>query len=259
MTPTYLILLFLAFARIFAMLQITPLISIQGIPYSARAGLALLTATIVVPTLYSNGYVLPQSFFDFIYLLFLEITIGLIIGFYLVIIFMLFELMAQMFSMQMGFAAAEMFDPLTNSESPLLGQFLNLAAFFIFMQTFGLHKLFLIGVEGSFLHLNATTLLFSAEPLAQTMIKTLSTTFGQALLMALPIIGILFMLSITMGLMAKAAPQMNLLMVGFPIQIMLGLFILMMTVPALFHFFSNILEQTWISLGQLILQMRAPK
>jgi flagellar biosynthesis protein FliR len=249
-------LLLLVFAR---MLQIAPVISSQGIPYSVRAGLAFFTATLILPILTSSGYPQPESIAHLILLLFSEITIGLIIGFYLVIIFMLFELSAQMFSMQMGFAAAEMFDPLTNSESPLIGQFLNLGAFFIFIQSFGLQKLFLIGVEGSFLHLNANTFLFSPEPLAYTMLYALSQTFGQAFLIALPIMGSLFMLSISMGLMAKAAPQMNLLMVGFPLQISLGLFVLMMSIPVLFNYFSNVLEQSWVSIGQLIMNLRVPR
>nr|WP_276508952.1 flagellar biosynthetic protein FliR [Entomospira culicis] len=244
------------FARVFAMIQIAPVISSQGIPYAVRAGLAFFTATLVLPILQSRGYPVPTGYIDFFLLLTAEVIIGLIIGFYLVMIFMLFELIAQMFSIQMGFAAAEMFDPLTNSESALVGQFLNLGAFFIFLQTFGLQKLFLIGVEGSFLHLNASTFLFSPESLSQTMIQAMAMTFGQALLMALPIIGALFMLSVTMGLMAKAAPQMNLLMVGFPIQISLGLFMLIITIPALFNLFSSILDRTWEVIGSIILGMR---
>lgn len=88
------------------------------------------------------------------------------------------------------------------------------------------------------------------------MIQAMAMTFGQALLMALPIIGALFMLSVTMGLMAKAAPQMNLLMVGFPIQISLGLFMLIITIPALFNLFSSILDRTWEVIGSIILGMR---
>jgi flagellar biosynthesis protein FliR len=249
-------LLFLAFARCFAMLQVAPLISSQGIPGMARAGLAFFTATLVLPQLQAKGYFVPEGFLPFAMMMIAEISIGLIVGFYLVIIFMLFELVAQMFAMQMGFAAAEMFDPLSNSESALIGQFLNLGAFYIFMQTSGLQKLFIMGIEGTFLHLNAATFFFSPDALAHTMISALSATFGQALLMALPIIGALFMLSVAMGLMAKAAPQMNLLMVSFPIQIALGLFMLTITIPALFNIFSSTLENTWQAIGSMILRMR---
>lgn len=248
--------LFLVFARIFTMIQITPVLSAQSIPYSVRAGLALFSATLVTPVLQASNYPSAEEPIVFMLLLLIEITIGLILGFYLIIIFMIFELIAQMFSLQMGFAAAEMFDPLTNNEIPLIGQLLNLGSFYILIQTFGLHKFLLIGIENSFLQLNASTFLLNPESLVHTMTNALASTFSQALLMALPIIGSLFILSITLGLMTKAAPQMNLLMVGFPLQVSLGLFMLIITIPALFNIFETMLEQTWYHITNMISGLR---
>ncbi len=245
----------LIFARTLAMLQLAPVISTPSIPFAARAGLSFFTAIAISPLIISSGYALPGTGLEFGLFIFIEILIGLLMGFYLVIVFAILTTSAQMFSMQMGFAAAEMFDPMAETESPLIGQLLNLGAFLIFISTFGMQKLFLMGVQGSFHYLSAATLVLKPELISATMVQGLAMLFSQAILIAIPMIGSLFLLSVGMGLMAKAAPQMNLLMVGFPLQVGLGLLILALSIPVIFNAFGAVLERTWDGLGQFIIEM----
>jgi flagellar biosynthetic protein FliR len=70
----------------------------------------------------------------------------------------------------------------------------------------------------------------------------LGNLFEQSLIIAIPIMGVLILLSVTMGLLAKAAPQMNLLMVGFPIQITVGFVMMMAAMPFLIEKFSIIIN-----------------
>jgi len=237
---------FLAFARIFAMLELTPLISAAGMPFAARAGLAFFVANVVAPTLMAT-YVLPPSNFEFALLLLTEVLIGLIIGFFVLIIFSIMTSAGQMFSLQMGFAATEAFDPTSDIDNTVMGQFLNLAGLFIFLSTFGLQQLFFIGVSGSFFHFNAVTLVFAGEGLAMFMLNGLVVLFGQAIIIAMPLIGSLFLVSVTMGLLSKAAPQMNLMMVGFPIQIGVGFIILFLALPNILTAFMAIVDNMFAS------------
>ncbi len=113
---------------------------------------------------------------------------------------------------------------------------------FVFITAGGLLSLFMKGLYASFQILKAVDLITHVEELGRFMLQGLITLFGQSIIIAFPILGTLMLVSVTMGLLAKAAPQMNLLMLGFPIQIGLGFFILFICVPFLMEYFSRLID-----------------
>jgi flagellar biosynthetic protein FliR len=125
------------------------------------------------------------------------------------------------------------YDPLAQIQIPLIGQFLNLIGLAVFVSVDGLQKLFLNGLAGSFRALRGMDLLLGRAYLQDTFLRAVGQLFEQALVLAFPILGTLVLVSVTMGLLAKAAPQMNLLMIGFPLQIGVGFLMLLMTAPFL--------------------------
>ena len=82
-----------------------------------------------------------------------EVGIGLLIGFLLNLIFVAFQLAGEFFSLQMGFSASMVFDPQSQVEIPLMGEFLNLIAMLVFITTAGMSKFLLVGVQRSFQYL----------------------------------------------------------------------------------------------------------
>jgi flagellar biosynthetic protein FliR len=247
---------FLVFARIFAMLELTPIITASGMPFAARAGLSFFTAVVVAPVVTAMGYALPGSGLAYALLLLTEVLIGVLIGFFLIAVFAVMTSAGQMFSLQMGFAATEMFDPMSQIETPVMGQFLNLAGFMVFFSTFGMQKLFFVGITGSFKYFNASNFIFSSENIAMFALKGVVLLFGQALIIAMPLVGSLFLVSVTMGLLSKAAPQMNLMMVGFPIQIAVGFILLFLALPNMLSAFNGILDNVWYELDRLFASLR---
>ena len=112
--------------RALAMIEVAPLISSDSIPQVAKVALAGFAAFAVFPQ--AAPIELPQEVFNLTYLLLVigEAFIGIIIGFYLTIIYSAFSSAGQFFSLQMGFGASETYDPLAQIENPLMGQYLNL-------------------------------------------------------------------------------------------------------------------------------------
>ena len=137
----------------------------------------------------------------------------------------------------MGFSAASAYDALSLVENPLMGQYLNLIAMLVFMQTQWFQKLFLKGLAGSLTSLNVFELVSGRERLVSFLLKGLSNLFADALLIALPIMGTLLLITVCTGLLSKAAPQMNLLSEGFPIMILLAFLIIWLLFPLLCDFF----------------------
>ena len=235
----------LIFVRIAALLQIAPLFSSGAVPLPVRLGMAFFTAFLVLPWVATAGYSMPDAPLQYALLVVGEALIGIIIGFLLQLIFTVFQLAGQLYSLQMGFGASQVFDPLAQIQIPLMGQFINLIALFIFLSSNGLQRLFLTAVLRSFETLRAIDLVTMREAIVRTILLRLSRLFEQALIMSFPILGVLFLIYVTIGLIAKASPQMNLLILGFPFSIAVAFLMLFLIMPFLTEFFEVIFSQAF--------------
>ena len=168
------------------------------------------------------------------------------------LVFVVFQLGGQMFSVQMGFGASATYDPMSQVEIPLIGQFFNLIGMFVFIVSDSLQKVFLIAVYSSFRAMKGDYLMTNPGFLSNSLIGALAQLFEQSLILAIPMMGTLLMVSVTMGLLAKAAPQMNLMMVGFPIQISVGFLIIMMAAPFLAEKMVLVIENGFSQIEELL-------
>ena len=232
----------LVFVRIIAMIQVSPLLSSRAIPQTAKVGLGFFAAVVIFPTVLETGYPIPETGLSYALVVLGEALVGIIMGFFLEVIYSSFLLAGQFFSTQMGFGASQVYDPLAQIEIPLMGQFLNTIGMFVFITIGGFQKIFLYGIMGSFRTVRAVDFAAEREYIFGITLRSLGNLFEQSLILSFPILGTLFMVSLTMGLLAKAAPQMNLLMMGFPVAIFVAFFILYITLPFLMETFGSIID-----------------
>ena len=243
----------LIFARIFAMLLVLPMFSMRSASRVAKVALAGYMAFFIFGTCdlsYYLPYIAQDGSFSMEYFLILigEVLIGIILGFFITMIFSAFSTAGQFLAFQMGFSAASSYDSLSQVENPLMGQFFNLIAMLVFMQTHWFQKLFLKGLVTSFSSLNAISIVQSTESIVKFVMSGLSSLFVDALVISLPVMGSLFLISICTGLLTKAAPQMNLLSEGFPIMIMLAFVIIAFILPDMIDFFVRSFEKGFADL-----------
>ncbi|MCR5724580.1 MAG: flagellar biosynthetic protein FliR [Treponema sp.] len=236
--PVYL----LVAVRCFALVMTLPLFSIRTVPRIAKVALTGYMAYLIAPhvdfSVY-DSFINADGSFSLLYVLLLtgEALIGILMGFYVSIIFSAFSAAGQFFAFQMGFSASEVYDALSQVENPLMGQYLNLIAMLIFMQNHWTQLLFGRALTASFDSLNAFTLATSTGPIAGFLLKGLTALFANAFVIAIPIMGTLLLISVTMGVLSKAAPMMNLMSEGFPIMILTTFFIITMLMPQLCDYF----------------------
>jgi flagellar biosynthetic protein FliR len=260
-------------ARALAMIEVAPLLSSEAIPQVVKLALAGFTAFAVIPTAEifmaanSQGGVvtLPGGALSdlryepfslrFILLIIGEGIIGIIIGFYLVIIFAAFSTAGQFFSLQMGFGASETFDPIGQIENPLMGQYLNLVSMLIFLTIGGFNRLFLGGFWRSVQTINIISLIEGREHVIGMIVSGLSRLFMDAIVISLPILGTLFLTSLTTGLISKAAPQINILSEGFPISITVAFVLIFASLPFMTEAFSRVLDTGFSSIQSLYIQI----
>lgn len=232
----------LVLVRVFGLLSVAPLMSSRSIPGVARVGLALFTAVAVYPWVLEGGYPIPDNAVFYVFLLIGELLIGIILGFVLTVIYAGFLLAGQYFSFQMGFGASQVFDPMAQVQIPLMGQFINLVAMLVFLISGGFQKLFLGGVMRSFQVMRAADIASQTENIATMMTRSFGSLFQEALVISFPILGTLLIISVSLGLLAKAAPQMNLLMLGFPVKIGMAFLVLMLTMPLLIEAMGRVID-----------------
>ena len=258
--------------RAFAMIQTAPLLSSEAVPQTAKIALAGLTAFAVIPTAEiftavnsPNGIVtLPGGTLSdlryetfslrFLMLLIGEGIIGIILGFYLTVIFAAFATAGQFFSLQMGFGASETFDPVAQVENPLMGQYFNLVSMLIFAAIGGFQLLF-TGFWRSVQTINVMSLIDGREHVVGMFASGLSRLFVDAIVISLPILGTLFLTSLTTGLISKAAPQVNILSEGFPISITAAFLLIFASLPFMVEAFGRVIDSGFQNIETLYKQI----
>jgi len=237
--------------RMLGMMAIAPFFSSVFIPMKVKAMLALGITLIIYPLLSQEMPMeIPDNFIDYGILVMNELVVGLSIGLVISVIFTAFQLAGQFFSIQMGFGISEVFDPMSQIHVPLMGQFLSLFGTLIFLYIGG--DLMLIeGIFESYYKVPVLDIVKSSGPLSETIIRFFTDMFTIALKISLPIIGTLFIVTLCMGLLAKFAPQMNILMLGFPIYITVGFIILILIMPSILENGITFLERHLTILMQL--------
>lgn len=244
------------FVRVMAMFTIAPLLSSSSIPGIARAGLALFITAAVYPRVAELGYPIPARDAHYILVLVGEAMVGLLIGLYMLLVFAAFQVAGEFFSIQMGLGASEVFDPLAQVEIPLMGQFLYLISMLVFLQVDGFQQFLIAGVLRSFETIRAVDLVGGREVLLRVFLGSLGRLFESALTISFPILGTLLLVSVSLGLLAKAAPQMNLLMMGFSISLGVAFIVLLLIVPFLMSAFAGILNASFTGLSGLVESIR---
>ena len=207
--------------RIASMLMLMPIIGTQLVSARVRLYFSLAICVVLVPTLPEMPTVDAISLQALLWIA-QEILIGAMLGFTLQLFFQVFVIAGGIVAMQMGLGFASMVDPANGVSVPVIGQ------------------LFMILVTLLFLAMNAHLVVF--EVLAESfvtlpvgggflvdnywqVVNRLGWVIGAALLLVLPAITALLVVNLAFGVMTRAAPQLNIFSIGFPLTLVLGMVI----------------------------------
>ncbi|MCL2025967.1 MAG: flagellar type III secretion system protein FliR [Leptospirales bacterium] len=244
----------LILVRMNSMFMVAPFFSSEIIPFRLKALLSFFIALIIFPVVTAQGYSIAISDNTGVYYLMIlrEICIGLYIGFLVSVVFAAFQLAGQFFAVQIGFGINEVLDPLSQISVPLIGQMKNLIALLVLLAMNGHH--FMIGaVYRSYELVPLIDMERAADgKLLEYMLYAFSGMFVVAMKIALPVVGAIFLVSVSLGLLAKAAPQMNIMMMGFPFKIMVAFGILLISSPLIIRVMWVSLERTFSFISKVI-------
>ena len=178
-----------------------------------------------------------------------EIFLGLAIGFSVKLIFAGIQLAGQLAGYQMGLAIANVMDPATSEQVPLLAQFNNLIGLLVFL-CINAHHWFIKALTESFRLVPPLKVNFGNSFMEQ-LIQLSGNMFVIALKVGAPVIAAMLLTSVAFGLVARTVPQMNVFVVAMPLKIGVGLLFIGFGLP----YFSAFLNHLFGDLGQDILMM----
>lgn len=233
--------------RIAALLMSMPLIGTQLVPVRVRLYLALAIALVLVPTLPPMPVVESLSLASLL-LIAEQLLIGVMFGFVLQLFFHVFIVSGQLLAMQMGLGFASMVDPANGISVPVLGQFFNMLVILLFLSVNG-HLVVLEILAESFVTLPVGGGL-STNHFWEVAGK-LGWVLGAGLLLVLPAITALLVVNLAFGLMTRAAPQLNIFSIGFPLTLVLGLIIVWIGMADIFAQYQIFVSEALMMLREL--------
>lgn len=244
------ILLFiLMFVRIGALIIFTPIIGSANVPHHAKIGLAFFITLIVFPLVDFKFIEYPKSIFSLVPLIGSEVLIGIIVGFSVRLLMSAVQVAGTTIGFQMGFGIVNVIDPATSVQVSVIAQFKNIMSFLIFL-SINAHHMILNSIATSFQLIPPLGFEFSGE-LLNVFMNVVRDLFIIAAKIAGPLIATLLFTSVALGMIARTVPQMNVFIVGFPLQIGLGLFMIGMSMPLFSMIIENmagLMEQNILSL-----------
>ena len=234
---TFLLLL----TRVSGIFMISPFFGTMNIPIMFRAVASFTIAIVLFPVVDKLGAVenVPTVLL-FVAAVLSELLVGWLIGLVGYIVFAAINMGGKVMDMQVGFAIVNVMDPTTGQQSPLIGSFL-----------FNLGTITLLVTNGHHMILYALTESFNLIPLAMAapspslamLIGNFTVgIFATGMKIAMPVTFAILMTNVGLGILARTMPQMNIFVVGIPMQLMIGIGSLSMILPFYIIFLDSMFQ-----------------
>ncbi len=221
---------FFPLARVLAVLAAAPPFSNPSLTLRVRLALGLAITFAISPILPPGPTLDPGSAAGLL-ILAQQMIIGLAMGFAMRLVFTAVDLAGEMISLQMGLGFASAYDPQTAGQTAVISEFVGLLALLVFMAING-HLMVIATLAQSFalIPIGVQT---AAPATWHNMAQAGTIIFSSGLFLALPVLVALMITNLALAILSRAAPQLNLMAIGFPLTIALGFAALMFALPYL--------------------------
>ena len=247
--PDQVISLLLTLMRISIVLFMMPVFSTNSIPMQVKASICLLLTLALWPHMALSSSGLSSHVLGIMLMILGELLLGLVMGMAVQFLFMGIQSGGELLGFQIGFTMVNVVDPLSGMQNSATAYFLWMVSILTFLAFDG-HLLMLKALADSFYLVPAGGLLLG-DVLLRQVFDLSAQLFVLAIKIAAPVMIALFLTEVALGLMNRAAPQMQVMMVGFPLKIAIGFFFLGLLLIVL----SNQIEQFVIGMNPMFLNL----
>lgn len=210
----------LTFIRVSLVVFLLPFFGGEACPPTVKAAMCLVFTMAIFPRLSVAATAMPTHPFELVIIIMGELLLGLVLGLAVQFVFAGIQTGGHVLSFQMGFTMISFADPLSGAAIGVTSHLLYMVAMLTFLALDG--HLYLLKAFSETFTLIPPGQLFLGDRLLHKMIDLSGDMFLMAIKIAAPVLAALFLIELALALMARAAPQMNLLMIGMPIKIAVG-------------------------------------
>lgn len=247
----------LPLARVLGLIGTAPVFGNNAVPRRIKLVIGLGVAIGVAPA-FGTVPALPLDSWEGLLALLEQMLIGIAMGLAMRVVFAALDLMGELISLQMGLSFATFFDPVAGGQTAVVAEFLTLLATLVFLALNG-HLLMLDTLARSFEWLPVSGAVLHKEGW-MVLIRSGTMIFAAGLLMALPIVTALLITNIALGILTRAAPQLNLFAIGFPITLTAGFGVLLLALGHMAPLLQNFYDMGFDTMANILrtLQGRVP-
>lgn len=229
----------LVFFRTAGILTFAPIFKDDSIPFQLKFGLSMLVAFVIYPTIDASALALPTTFWSFLIVIVKEIMLGVLIGYVANIVFSAFFIAGDLIGRQMGLHMGSVVDPQLQSETTSLSLVFYIIAALVFLSLNG-HHWFIKAISISYNSIPIGQMNYSTATISKVM-NLFRTFFTAGATIAAPFIVILLLALTALGLTARVAPQMNVFFLAFPVKMLLGFSLIILSLPFLMQTIKTLL------------------
>jgi len=217
----------LVFARVAGIFAAAPILSDQRVPLMLKAGCSFMIAVVLMPVIGRSAA--PTALLPFACAAAKELAVGAALGFIAGLVLAVVQTAGELADFQAGFGFGAMVDPTFDFPTSIIGRFQYLLAWLVFLGLNGHHYL-LSGVADSFRTLPLA--IFSINPaMGEGVFALAARLFVITVKIAAPVMGAVFLADVAIGMVARTVPQMNVLVLGFPVKMFLALLTVAVSIP----------------------------
>lgn len=220
--------LLLILARVTALVSAAPFFNTSGVPARIKVGISLGISFLLAFQIdyYDLNY---ATEIGFALMVAREVLVGLVLGLSANIAMYTLAFAGHIIDMDIGFSMVQLFDPLTNQESSAFGSFYTYLVMLVMLVS-NMHYFVIHALMDSFDLIPLGGAVFHTEGLYEAIVAFAVEYFTIGFRIVLPVFGASLLLNIVLGVLAKAAPQMNMFVVGMQLKVFMGLAVLVVTV-----------------------------
>lgn len=241
--------------RTLGMMLMMPFLSNRNIPSIAKLGVTLFVAIILINVVPIDLAVSSAQPLEFAVYVVKEFITGWLLGFSAYVVFAILTLAGQFIDYQIGFSMVNVFDPMSETQITITGNLYYFIFLLIFLMTRSYFFIFK-GLKESFMYVPLGQMTLSTY-LYNSFIDFFNDFFLTALQIAAPIFFVMLVTNVVLGILARTVPQLNMFAIGFPIKILLGLFVLYLTMY-LFDNVADIIIDKFLNLMEAFIKGMAP-
>jgi flagellar biosynthetic protein FliR len=236
----------LVFIRMTGLFAISPIFGRRNLPSYYKIGFAFFLAVLLVS---SQDVRAPEgggTLLEYALVAMLELLVGIAIGFIPYLMFSTIYLAGQLIDMKIGFSMVSVLDPVSNMQVPVTSNFYFILCMLLFVSVNAHHSV----IKALFFSYRSVPMgrLTVSGPVTEGVVRLFADLFAVGFRIAAPIVFTILLTDVALGIISKAMPQMNVFLVGLPLKILVGLAIIVLTLPALLailaELFRNIEAET---------------